>query len=87
MINIVQTYIDVLQAEHEMGKTDIAVELSLEFDRSYDLKKLNQWLRGDTSLPRHIYTHMLSEILDSERVKQMDAAEKTVALSFPERRV
>ena len=82
--NIVQSYIDLLIKTHGMTKTDIATELGEVLDRpSYDIKRLNQWLRGDVSLPRPVYEIMHREL--TPHTDNLTDEEKSVALSFPER--
>lgn len=83
--NIVQTYISLMISEQEMTKTDVAAELSVIFERSsYDIKRMNQWLKGDVSLPRDVYEYMLQELMPY--INHMTPEEQTVKLSFPERR-
>jgi hypothetical protein len=60
--SLVQTFV-AQKLISGMRKTDIANELSLVFDRSYTIQKLNLWLQGKKSTPRNLHDYMLKFVL------------------------
>ncbi len=60
--SLIQSYV-AKKLRSGMNKTDIARELSELFGRTYKIQKLNLWLKGTTSVPRHFHDFMLYYVL------------------------
>ncbi len=85
-INIVQSYIVLLMEVNHMTKTDVALELAVEFSKpkSYTLQRLNQWLRGTQTLPKDVYEHMMQEVVGSTEFQKLNSDIQQKVLTFPE---